>query len=436
MASWEDLPIIKKTAKDPSKNGSWEDLPIIKTSPHRQVVQKSAQIETDPIEEPKADLSDWTRSMATNPLPTVLAGAQELYQNDPNSPLTSVANTVIHGGRQGLSAGLGDRIQAGLDTGKTALLNLPQAMTADQLADVYRSLRDQNKSEDSRAEQENPKLYDASKLAGTMALPLPKIGKLAELGRLGKYAESAGQGLGLGTLLGAGGTDLSDPVQASRDIQKSGLEGMGLGLAGRAVGEAGEQSGKIGRKILGKEYDDQLPGFMSKTKNGLKQLIENASPDHGMAGISPDEMRAGTSYEDPELHDWKSPDHGAANSFMPYRPKGSGPPSKVPFDPQESKKVMDLLQEGIDSGKMPSKPEQERFLKDILAKRADKSTTLMSKEPWKLMLGDLLHGKPMESIGDLGIPVVRDSARLGSAAAPSIEQMIRRAQVLERSGSL
>lgn len=139
---------------------------------------------------------------------------------------------------QGVTAGWGDELDAGLASATTGVNNAIRRMTGQPdvgygMSDAYHAVRDATANADAQFRQQHPYIAAGSELAGSVLSPAAKLGG-GFVGRgasaVGRMTRAAGVGAGYGAVAGAGAAD-GDLIDRAK--------GAGIGaMTGAAAGAA------------------------------------------------------------------------------------------------------------------------------------------------------------------------------------------------------
>lgn len=116
--------------------------------------------------------------------------------------------------------------------------------TRPSLADVYRNIRDRDRTANKASQEAHPWAYGLGELAGGVALPVPGAALMKGAPLVAKAGLGAATAAGLGTAYGLGKSESEDIEGMRNDALKNGLVAAPFGAAGAAVGHVASKLGE------------------------------------------------------------------------------------------------------------------------------------------------------------------------------------------------
>lgn len=175
--------------------------------------------------------------------------------------LAGGAKAFARGAGQGVTLGFGDEIAGAMGAGMQGLANLLPEGVRDSLGlvkasagDAYRSVRDDDRADNRKAEADHGAAYLGGNLAGGVLLPVP--GGAAAAGASGgaRLLRAVAQGGALGAGYGLGSSEAGTAGGLARDTLVGGVAGGGAGALGQALGAGATRLGNFAKgKVSGIE---------------------------------------------------------------------------------------------------------------------------------------------------------------------------------------
>lgn len=236
-------------------------LAVEASRPRKRLTKEETDAALSASAAPLSTAKDIRQSTTANPDPAIHA------PDDALAPTTSLGAS-LRGATQGGTLRFGDELGAGAMmvpeavgrvAEKVGILPRPAApieghidqAAADaaqerdrpSIADTYRGLRDGLRADNAAASKAHPLEYGGSEAAAGLTTPIPGRGLIRGAPLAAKVGLSAAQAAGLGTVLGAGGSDAKDWRGVLKDSLVGGATAAPFGAAGGGVSHLMEGAG-------------------------------------------------------------------------------------------------------------------------------------------------------------------------------------------------
>ena len=185
--------------------------------------------------------------------------------NTKKQPKNSMVDSLVAGAGQTYSLGFGDEAIAGLTApvvyGASKLMNT--AYSDKGLADTYKTLRDQNRTQIKEAESDNPKSYYTGVVAGAVANPAKFTGNIVK------------QGVKSGLAFGLGDSESESLGGMAADALKGGAAGLVTGKVLQGAGKLANAAVKGTQNVV-KGFNARGVDALESTANQIDDVASTA----------------------------------------------------------------------------------------------------------------------------------------------------------------